>query len=129
MRSVLTLIQLFNFADWIIALFISGTAARIQGKDGRRTPLAVGLAIFFGLIALIRVCEFVNLVVHAESLRSCLGLIPGGFNRNAVLISATKTLAFIFCWFCVTMEARERRGALSGNVIRNFLTRWFDKLR
>ena len=129
MNKVLTLIQLFNFADWIIALFIAGTAARIQGRDGRRTSLAVALAVFFGAFGLIRVCEFVNLVFHSESLRACIGMVATRFSRNSVIISGVKTTALLFCWFGVTQEMRDRQGLLSGNVIRNFLTRWFDKLR
>lgn len=135
MSKTLTFISILNLADWIIALFIAGTSARIQARDKqgnvlqRRTPLAVALAIFFLVFGTIRLAELLNLIVHAEELRSCVGLVSDGFNLTAIFISSAKTLAFLFCWFGVTMELRERKGILSGNVIRNFLTRWFDKLR
>lgn len=135
MRSALTLIQILNFADWIIAAFIAGTAVKIEGRDatgkstGKRTALAVGLAVFFTCFALWRLSELVNLVAFGADLRACLGLVPEEFNRNLVLISGAKTATFLFCWFAVTLEVRERKGITSGNVIRNFLARQFEKLK
>lgn len=142
MRSLFALVQLFTFADWIIAAFISGTAARIQGRkvklvdgevvmvpDGRRTPLAVGLGVFFAAFALIRIGGFVNLVNHAESLRAIWDQVPRNFRVGELVIAAAKTASLLFCWFAVTIEVRERKGITSGNVIRNWLARWFDRLR
>jgi hypothetical protein len=131
MNKVLTLIGLFNFADWIIALFIAGTTWRIEGRAGdrRRPILAVGLSVFFAGFALVRFLDFVNLVMHGEELRRCLGLIPTSFNVTATMAGALRTLLLCFTWYAVSLEVRDRRGILSGNVIRNWMARMFSKLR
>lgn len=142
MRSALTFVSLLNFADWIIAAFISGAAAKIEGRvpevvdgevtyrlTGKRTPLAVGLAIFFGAFAILRLLEFVNGITYREEIRQVLSQIPSGFRTGSSLMASGKTLSLLFCWFAITLERRERQGIISGNIIRNFLVRWFDKLR
>lgn len=135
MRSLLTLVQLFTFIDWVIAAFISGTAAKIQGRDkhgnssGRRTALAVGLAVFFAGMALLRIAEFVLGGAHVDELRRLMAQLPLSFRAGIVIIAAGKTLAFLFCWFAVTMEVRDRKGIASGYIIRNTLAKWFEKLK
>lgn len=129
MKNALTLVQLFNLCDWVIALFIAGTVGRIEGKDGRRTFLAVGLGLFFLAYGGVRFGEFVNLVFHREELRGCLGLVSESFNTKATILAGLKTTALLFTWFAVSVEKTQRAGILSGNVIRGFLIRVFEKLR
>jgi len=129
MKLALSLIGLFNFCDWVIALFIAGTAARIEGKDGRRTFLAVGLMLFFTAFALVRLGEFVNVLGSAEWLSSLFRSAPRRFSIPATLLSACKTSALLFTWFAVSIERRDRQGLLSGNVIRHAMIRIFEKLR
>ena len=69
------------------------------------------------------------MIYHADSIRAVLAQVPQGYTRNAALIAGAKTLTLLFCWFAVTMEVRERKGIASGNVIRNFLVRQFEKLK
>lgn len=125
----LSLLTLLNFCDWVIALFISGTAARIEGKDGKRTFLAVGLAMFFGNYALIRLGEFINLWAAQDEMQGAFRSVSPTFRTAAILIGAAKTLTLLFTWFVITIEKRERQGITSGNVIRNTLVKVFDRLR
>ncbi len=128
-ETLITLIQLFNLCDWVIALFIAGTAARVEARDGKRSFLAVGLGIFFLGFALIRCGEFVNFVFFREPIIELLKAVPQRYTYQATLLSFGKTLTLLFCWFAVSVERRQRKGILSANVIRNWMTKQFEKLR
>lgn len=128
-RTLLSIIGIFNFCDWIVALFIAGTAWRIEGKDGRRTFLAVGLSVFFASYGVVRLLEFINYVSYQDDFARILAIVPSGYTTIAALISALKTLTLVFCWFAVSLEKRERKGMLSGNTIRNKLMKWLERLR
>ena len=135
MRSLFTLVQLFTFIDWVIAAFISGTAAKIEGRDkdgkptGKRTALAVGLATFFAGMSLLRIVEFLVGSYYVDALRFVMNQLPQGFKVALVGLAAGKTIVFLFCWFAVTMEVRERKGIASGYVIRNTLAKLFERFK
>ena len=123
------LIALFNFCDWVIALFIAGTMARVEGRDGRRTFLAVGLAVFFLGFALIRLGEFVNLIQYRDEIHTILGQVPPRYTVQQIVLGSMKTLALLCTWMAVTAERRERLGMLSGNIVRHAIVKLFEKLR
>lgn len=140
MRVLLSLLQLFNLCDWVIALFIAGSASRIDTRvvireDGTlervdgRPLIAIGISLFCYWFAFNRLGEFFNLIVYGENLGACLGLLPQGFSVALVLFGFSKTLALLFLWFVVNMEQRQRKGILSGNVIRAALARLLNRLR
>lgn len=124
MKFALNLIQLFTLSDFVIAALTAGSTWRTRGRDGRRSLLAVGLAIFFAGFAITKVAEFCIFIYYREAISKCLGLIPQGYSTGVALSSGAKTVALWFAWFAVTNSNRDQQGH-----IRRWLSSALDRLR